>query len=351
MEIRGGVVGVYGNQGFTRGGWGLGLFLLLVRLSIADMASPDQLASRLFFIVGTGRSGTTLLQAMLSSHPHIVIPPETKFFQRWDPQLPRFGGEPLRGSRLDAYLEEYFASEDWQVQNLTREEVEPALRQSDGSARSLFLALMKVHQQHLGRERMGEKSPLHCRSVERIHQLFPEAKFIHIYRDPRDVVASMLNMDWTQGTVRGLSRTWFKIMCEHLRLLRVMPSDLYTDVRFETLVAEPQKELQRLCEFLDEPFDLSLLHFYERDNAGFDDREAAWKEMTRKPLTSQSIGRFRRDLTMRRIARVERIVGPLLQRFGYQPCAGFTRVHNPLWELADGISHLAEKLRPARHDD
>ncbi|MFG0253297.1 MAG: sulfotransferase family protein, partial [Phycisphaerales bacterium JB038] len=76
------------------------------------MNPADQLAQGVFFIVGTGRSGTTLLQAMLASHPRLAIPPETKFFQRWDPAEKRFGGEPLTGARLDGYLEQFFDSED-----------------------------------------------------------------------------------------------------------------------------------------------------------------------------------------------------------------------------------------------
>jgi hypothetical protein len=308
------------------------------------MNRPDQLAAGCFFIVGTGRSGTTLLQAMLASHPRLAIPPETKFFQRWDPGDARFGGEPLTGDSLDSYLAQFFDSDDWRLLDLPREAVEEAMRAADGGARGLFLALLGVYREQVGRPRIGEKSPLHARTVDRIRTVLPEAKFIHIHRDPRDVVASMLDMDWTRGTVRGLARSWVKTLCEHLRCLRTLPGEVYTGVRFETLVAEPERELRRLCVFLGEQFDDAMLRFHERTEAGFSDEEAAWKEQTRAPLSDKSIGRFRRDLTPRQIAQIERIAGPLLERFGYEPHLRRWQRENPAYIVRDGLEHLRAKV-------
>ncbi len=309
------------------------------------MNSADQLAAGVFFIVGTGRSGTTLLQAMLASHPRLGIPPETKFFQRWDPADKRFGGEPLSGERLDAYLGEFFDSEDWRLLELPREPVESAMRDSDGTARGLFLALLGAYQAESGRPRIGEKSPLHGRCVERIRAVLPQAKFIHIHRDPRDVVASMLGMQWTQGTVRGLTRSWVKALCEHLRCLRVLPDSAYTGVRFETLVEKPEEELRRLCEFLGEPFDPAMLAFHQREERGYAEDEKAWKEQTRRPLSGQSIGRFQKDLTRRQIAQVERIVGPLLERFEYQDHLPRLLRDNPAYLALDALEYLGGKLK------
>ncbi|MCK4871803.1 MAG: sulfotransferase [Phycisphaerales bacterium] len=313
------------------------------------MLKSDQLARQVFFIVGTGRSGTTLLQAMLSSHPRIGIPAETKFFQRWDPADLRFGGEPLASDALDAYLQAFFNSEDWQLMDLPRERVEAAMRESDGSARNLFLALLRVYEAESGKERIGEKSPLHCRKVDRIRAILPEAKFIHIYRDPRDVVASMLGMSWTQGTVRGLARSWFKTMREHLICLREVPDSHYTGVRLETLVARPEEELKRLCDFLGETFDPAMLAFHDREERGYAESEKWWKEQTRQPLSEQSIGRFQRDLTKRQIAQVERIVGPLLERFNYEPYLPRWLRENPAYLTLDTLDHLRGKAGRQGH--
>ena len=99
----------------------------------------DSLASNLFFIVGTGRCGTTLLRSMLCAHSRIHVPPETHFFHRWDPLIPRLGGDPLPADRVDAWLDAWFASQNWIDQGLDRGEFESRVRAGDRSARSIFL--------------------------------------------------------------------------------------------------------------------------------------------------------------------------------------------------------------------
>jgi hypothetical protein len=308
------------------------------------MPATDPLADNLFFIVGTGRSGTTLLQAMLASHSRIDIPPETKFFQRHDPIEPRFGGDPLPADRFDAWRRDYFASQDWADVGLDRAEVEGLMRLSDRSAADLFLCLLRAWRARSGKPRLGEKSPLHCKCVQRIRQVFPSARFVHIYRDPRDVVSSMRTMGWTQGSIRDQARNWRKILDEHRRLSVELPPQTYTGVRFETLVAHPETELRRLCAFLGEEFEPAMLRYYERGPSGFHEREALWKGMTRRPLTDASIGRYRRQLTPRQIALIERIVGPTMVKLGYSPRSGW-RTHHPLWMALDAAAHLASKTK------
>lgn len=307
------------------------------------MVTNDTLAEGLFFIVGVGRSGTTLLQAMLSSHPRIGIPPETSFFQRFDPVHPPLRRDPVPVDCLDDYLRRLFSSLEWETLGLEREAVEQAIRQSDRSARSILLAVLSEYQRRTGRPRIGEKTPLHARCIPRIRHVFPEARFIHIFRDPRDVVASRLRMSWSDGSTRDEARLWVKILTAHLECMRTVPPSVYTQVRFETLVAEPESELRRLCTFLGEAYHPSMLSFYQRSERGYDNREHAWKGMTQHPLSPDSIGRFKRDLTMRQVAQIERVVGRLLGHFGYASCSGWRKYH-PGWVVLDGIAHVGRKL-------
>lgn len=306
------------------------------------MSHAGQWESEPFFIVGTGRSGTTLLQAMLTSHSRLGIPPETKFFQRHDPA--QFGGDPLPAGRFDAWLGDYFASQDWLDLGLERAEVEPTMRAGDRSARALFLSILSAWRSRSGKARIGEKSPLHCRCVRRILEVFPQGKIIHIYRDPRDVVASMRGMEWTTGSVRDQARNWRKILDEHLRLSAELPAASYTGVRFETLVEQPEEQLRRVCAFLGESFEPEMLRFHERGSSGFHEREAAWKGGTQQPLSGASIGRYRGQLSPRQIALVERLAGPMMVRLGYQPVSGWRR-HHPLWMTVDAASHAVRKTR------
>lgn len=314
----------------------------------ATRQNHEALADGLFFIVGVGRSGTTLLQAMLSCHPRIVIPPETQFFTQLDPIDPRFGGDPLPRERVERYFDALFAQHDWTDAGLPRERLEAALRATNLSARAIFLAWMAAYQEHVvPKPRVGEKSPDHWRRIDRIRQLFPKAKFIHVYRDPRDVAASRLRMPWSGDTARDAARFWFKALRSHERCTATLSPSTYTGLKYEALVEDPERELRRLCAFLGEDYDPAVLAFDRRERTGFLGIEH-WKEGTRRPVNAASIGRYRADLSMRQIALIERHTRPLLQRFGYRPVAGW-RTYHPVWTALDGADHVRRKsLRSIR---
>lgn len=282
------------------------------------MTEPaDNLEAGLFFIVGTGRCGTTLLQAMLSSHPRIVIPPETWFFCSFDPG--RIATDPIgTDAALDRYLAALFASHQWAELEIDAEEFADAVRHTDRSGRAIFLEIMRRWSARTGKPRAGEKTPHHMKNTADILRRFPKARFIHIYRDPRDVAMSMLQHKWKPMRVERYARTWAKAMDRHERLAQSLGPDVYTAIRFETLVAEPERELRRLTELLGEAFDPAMLAYDQRAERGFSDREKGWKDITLKPLDASRIGRYRSGLTGRQIRTIERTIGPRLTRYGYE---------------------------------
>ena len=121
---------------------------------MSEAASQDP-----FFIIGTGRCGTTLLQRMLMGHPRISIPPETHFFSRFDP-VRVVGLDPVSDGLVEGYVERC-ASHPWFAElGLRRESLQAALDAGTRSARDLFLwyanALLPD-----APARLGEKTPHH----------------------------------------------------------------------------------------------------------------------------------------------------------------------------------------------
>ena len=263
-----------------------------------------------FFVVGAPRSGTTLLRSMLSAHPRICIPHETEFFMSVRPGL--------KGRALRQAFCAYSRTEAFRRQEFDAGELLAEIRTELEGPRTLFLAMMRRHAQAAGKPRVGEKSPHHCRRVEEIAAELPGAKFIHIYRDVRDVAASRLLMPWSSRSVIDNARSWARIVAENRRLLSVMPPDRYTDVRFETLVAEPEPTLRRLCEFLCEPFAPEMLRFHERARAGLERGEAGWSGSSAVPLDGSAIGRHRSRLTDRQIDAIQRAASAQMHALGYE---------------------------------
>jgi hypothetical protein len=127
-------------------------------------------------------------------------------------------------------------------------------------------------------------------------------------------------------------------------LVATLPPRCYTGLRYESLVEDTQNELKRICAFLNESFDPAMLDFHNRPDSGFHERESSWKGMTRQPVTSQSVGRFREQLSPRQVALVERICLPTMKRLGYEPVSGWRRFH-PLWIVIDTMTHALRKTR------
>ena len=152
------------------------------------------LESGLFFILGTGRCGTTLLQSMLSEHSKILVPLELGFFTNWEPAI--HFSDPLLENEVEDYLRSCIQYWWWPALSINSEAFSQVVRGGVRSARSIFLWLLWQLSARSGKVKIGEKTIGNWEKVGRILKLFPQAKFIHIYRDPRDVVVSLKNQDW-----------------------------------------------------------------------------------------------------------------------------------------------------------
>lgn len=290
----------------------------------APVSSADGTAASLpvapFFIVGTGRCGSTLLQAMLISHPHIAIPPETHFFAELDPAVAF--ADPLPPAADEAYLEACARARHFAELGLSRDGLARALAAGRRDARSLFVWVLEqlLGEQTVRHARVGEKTPRHEQAVPRIAQLFPDARFVHIHRDPRDVVASILEMEWrSSDSVAALARECRRTYRRQARFARELGPERHLTVRYEDLVAEPEAVLERVCAFLGESFEPAMLRYPERPEAGFVASEAAWKAATRAPLDPSRIGRYRSALGARDIRRIEGVLREELPALGYAP--------------------------------
>lgn len=269
---------------------------------------------------------------MLASHPSVCIPHETEFFMR----VPAVTGPALRRS-----VEAYCRSGPFSNQELNSAALLAGLdRGLLRTRRDVFIEMLSRHARRAGKTMVGEKSPHHCRHVEAIAAELPEARFIHIQRDPRDVVASRLSMEWSGRSIASGARSWAAIANEHRRLLRVMPADRYTAVRFEDLLRAPEQELRRLCTFVGLEFDPAMLRFDQRAREGARSSDPAWAGVTVRPLETDAVGRHKSKLGERGIASVQRFAGVEMARAGY---ALDTQRPRPDWFAADVLELIGER--------
>jgi hypothetical protein len=280
------------------------------------------------FIVGVNRSGTTLLRLMLDAHPDLAIPPETHFL----PELIRRANHGNTRLRIIRSLTAHprwgdFGVDPKDLRKRTRE-IKPL------SATAVARAFYELYAESQGKPRWGDKTPRYMRSMPRIARALPEARFVHIIRDGRDVAISQAerSLEERDTPVEEAAERWARRIEAAREAGREM--DVYMEVRYEDLVAEPEATLRKVCEFVELPFDAGMLDYHrraadrlaemDRDLAGAEgpvrlaDERLAGHALTTEPPTTERCGRWRTEMTPDEIARFDAAAGGLLEQLGYE---------------------------------
>ena len=230
------------------------------------------------FIGGCPRSGTTLLQRIVNAHSQIAITPETQ----WLPRVfaKRIGLTP-EAFITSGLIPRLLGHPRFAHLGIGRRDLERLLAGAEQVPYSQFVsAIFDLYGRTQGKPFVGDKTPGYIRQIRVLHTLWPEAKFVHLIRDGRDVCLSALSWKrkaarmpelyptWTDEPVITAALWW----ADHVRRGRqrglVLGRALYYEVRYEALVSEPAKECARLCDFLGLPFEESMVRFHEgRTNA------------------------------------------------------------------------------------
>lgn len=238
-----------------------------------------------FFLVGAERSGTTLLRLMLDHHPSIRCQFESSFLVDY---LGKDGKDP---------------EQDWVRHELSMDRVARMtgfqVREGHGYMEEVRRF---VNQATLASGKPVGGATIHRRFPDLLH-IWPDAKFINLVRDPRDVAPSVIAMGWAGNTYHG-ARLWREAQEEAQRLKELVPADRFLSLRFEDLVCEPVETLTKVCGFLDLPYDEALLSYPE--------------DSTYPPPDSSAAARWRKKLSPREVQFAEACAGAWLQDAGYE---------------------------------
>lgn len=263
------------------------------------------------FFVGSGRSGTTLIREIFNAHSDLAIPDETHFVpmlakHRWLYERP---GEHFRTDRLLRDLAKY---EQFRKM-LSLDEASRALRDPDpvdypDAIRRLYSAYAAKE----GKTRFGDKTPRYCLEMPALASLFPEARFVHVIRDGRDVALSVRGVSFGPDDIGGAALYWRNRALATRRFGEVLDPDRYTEYRHEELLEDTEGVVQRLCSFLDLPFEPAMLTYHER----IAPRPEAHHPHVHKPPT-KGLRNWRTELSTEDVRLIELLVGDALDELGY----------------------------------
>ncbi|MGH9244210.1 MAG: sulfotransferase family protein [Acidimicrobiales bacterium] len=274
------------------------------------------------FIVGVGRSGTTLLRSMLDAHSKLAVVHESRFIAWMARHRTRYETDDgFDSARFVADLFDPGAPVPSRVHSwaLPRDVVRAAVM--NGRPDDLAAAIRLVFRAYAdanGKPRYGDKTPGYVRFLSAVGELLPEARFVHLVRDGRDVALSMMDLDFGSTNVAHAAWLWARGVGAAHAVGRLLGASRYLVVRYDHLIDATESELKQICEFVDLPFEAGMLEYHEHPERVAQGLGAQGHHVNvRRPVT-QGLRDWRTQMPPGDVAVFETVAGPVLAEFGYQ---------------------------------
>jgi hypothetical protein len=271
---------------------------------------------------------------MLDAHPELAIPLETHFV----PDLIDAAVDLPRGASPERLAEIVLSHRRWGDFYLDADELRERLRglEQSTSPGNVVRAFYSLYAERQGKPRWGDKTPGYTRYMLKIQEALPEARFVHLIRDGRDVALSALRQDWGPNSVAKAAIRW-KDRIEKARE-EARGLDHYLEVHYEDLVLDTERTLRGICEFCELPWDPAVLRFYERAEKRLQEkardlppppnrphrspRPGALRllshALVKEPPKADRVGQWRTEMSAADRVEYERVAGDLLTDLGYE---------------------------------
>ncbi len=295
----------------------------------------------MIFVVGCPRSGTSLLRDLLRSHPRLTFLPETRFI----PSFYRAYGDPTSDAdarRLARAILQMPWVRRWNP------DLEPDDFVGYRSYRDVVEHFFHEWARQEGKPRWGDKTPAYVAEIPTLAGLFPEARFLHLIRDGRDVALSMIRAPFGPANFYRAAIVWKSSIEAGRRGAETLPSGMYKEVFYESLLAQPETSLRAICGFLDEPFDDAMLrpNRLRRDGTGVSPPDASSDS-----IVTGNILKWKRLARPEDVGVFETVAADLLEELGYETTGtgrSLPATRRLSWEIQDRVKRSLDLVR-ARH--
>ncbi len=291
---------------------------------------------RAVFIVGCGRSGTTMLGAMLGVNEHCITTPESQFNMDIYRMLPDFDASKALG-----ILKSHKRFKIWELDISDKE----GFLLESKTHKEFIYRVVSLYQEHFTPDKDAniwiDHTPANVSKCDMLLDIFPEAKIIHIVRDGRAVAASHKKVKWGKHYMPDMASHWFERVSLGLSAEALYP-DSVMRVSYEELVLDTKYSLKRVCSFLDIDYSDDM----QRGN-GFilPKYTKAQHRLVGAPPNRSRVDSWREELSDREIEIFEYGAGPLLRMLGYTPLYTNPKRIKKIEELAYRVKKLAKRLR------
>ena len=271
-----------------------------------------------FFIVGSGRSGTTLMRRILCTNPDIHIPPEldiTEMIRVYDKHCKQRWREFVYISLSNVE----YRHKQFQYSLRTTAEKLIALPKKERCFARIIASIAKHDAESKGLEftRWGDKTPYNVTSMNEILHMFPDARFVHMFRDGCDVVQSFVHYG-IYDKYENAAKVWVNAIKSAEQFTH---RDRLFTLQYEELVNTPEQRVQEVCAFLDIPFSAEMLNANEKSKQSLTEEiHQKHHENLFTPVSTNNIGKGRAAMPQQQREALAPLMDPWLLKLGYKSC-------------------------------
>lgn len=223
------------------------------------------------YIVGVGRSGTSLLQSILGTHSKIKAIPETSVLRR----------VIFENNSIDLQSDRFLA----RIPSFSSK-----IMASDKDQRHILDAYIDMLSNEGEYKYVLDKDPRLIEYCPLINKFLEKAKIIHIYRDPRDVLASKKKAKWSAG--RHLTSYLIASKIQLTDGMKIENMSNVISVKYEDLITATEFEIRRICVFLGISFQIEMLEFTGTSKLLMHDDESSWKKEILDPVNANNFNNW-----------------------------------------------------------
>ncbi|HVA98088.1 MAG TPA: sulfotransferase [Bacteroidia bacterium] len=271
-----------------------------------------------FFILGKSRSGTTLLQTMLDAHPNAIVPVESIFLLYLKKKY--FNIKIWDDKRINQFINDLYKERKFcYFWNVNREKLSTELKslpKKNISYSEICKHIYLNYSSVFTKEEIviiGDKNPVYPFFIADILAVFPDAKFIHLIRDYKDVIVSSREVLANRSVAR-FAYEWKYVNEEIEKAKNNNPTSFYT-LKYENLVYDSEFYLKEICNFLSLPYSAKMLDFYERPASAYYNLS---HKNTLYPINDKNINKWKKKLSEKEILTADLIAGKLGKKYDYK---------------------------------
>ena len=285
------------------------------------------------FILGNPRSGTSLFRLMLNSHSMINATPECGFLHWWYKKYADWDSSCVTSNRLDEYISDLESSkriEDWKMDYAQLKE--KIVQENPDNYAKLGEIVYVFYGEQKGKKAkvIADKNNYYINHFNDLNEIWPDAKYILVIRDGRDVACSYLNIETLvtnspykpklSTDIKTIAKEWLTNNQNVLSFSESLNNNQFMVIRYEDFVTDSELYLTKVCNFLGLNFESNMLNYYIKNAKEQDEPLSSldWKKKTLEKPDKDNIGKYKMELEKQSIEEFNTTATNLLQKFNYE---------------------------------